>query len=266
MRSARHSPALYTLQRLSVGLSPPVFALFLLVASASGAERPTIWTLQLGATVSQMPSPAEFGIFGCGSNGGPPLARISGWRDFHLCPADEAGLHEVYFEYDDEAAYVARARDNPVAARGAGTEESAFPVITSALFDAGGVLRKLRFVTDPRPVVGADSFIANVRPRDEHYLLGPYLYPRVGMDAARDCHDLAPAPGETPVFDQFVKIDCVRIDPATNRAYSIEQRYLRKPGQGDIDGGTGLFTTGEYESQTRVEIKLLTAEASRDRP
>jgi hypothetical protein len=238
----------------------------LLVPAASAAERPTIWDLHLGQPAADQPPPAAFGVFGCGSNGGEPLARISGWRDFSSCPPEADGLHEVYFEYDDEAAFVARARDNPVAARGGGTEESAFPVITSALFDDAGILRKLRLVTDARPLAHDDAFAANLRPRDEHYLLGPYLYQRFGILAGRDCRNLPPASGETPVFGQFVKLDCLRLDAAQGRSYRIEQRYLRKPGQTDFDGETGFYTQGEYESQTRAEIADLTAAARKDKP
>jgi hypothetical protein len=244
---------------------PPIFAL-LLAVGASGAERPTIWSLQLGTTALHLPSPAEFGIFGCGSDGGPPLAKISGWRAFRDCPPDQAGLHEVYFEYDDEAAFVARAHNDPVAARGGGTEESAFPVITSALFDDAGILRKLRLVTDARPLARHDAFAANLRPREEHYLLGPYLYQRFGIVAGRDCRNLPPAPGETPVFGLFVKLDCLRFDATEGRSYRIEQRYLRKPGQTDFDAETGFYTQDEYESQTRVEIADVTAAARKDKP
>ncbi|HEV7718350.1 MAG TPA: hypothetical protein VGO70_05170 [Arsenicitalea sp.] len=249
--SERYRRACLPWQRSAAGLLPPIFAL-LLAVGASGAERPTIWSLQLGTTALDLPSPAEFGIFG--------------WGAFRNCPADQTGLHEVYFEYDDEAAFVARAHNDPVAARGGGTEESAFPVITSALFDDAGIVRKLRLVTDARPLARHDAFAANLRPREEHYLLGPYLYQRFGIVAGRDCHNLPPAPGETPVFGLFVKLDCLRIDAPEGRSYRIEQRYLRKPGQTDFDAETGFYTQDEYESQTRVEIADLTAAANKDRP
>src|ERR1700738_5111664 len=65
----------------------------------------------------------------------PPRRRLPGWSDFARCPAEPSGLHEVYFEYDDEYEYIARARDlEREVARWAGTTEASFPVIVSALF------------------------------------------------------------------------------------------------------------------------------------
>ena len=66
-------------------------------------HRLTLHSLKPGATLDQMPHWLDFRSYACGSNGGPPLRKISGWADFALCKPDENGLHEVYFEYDNEA-------------------------------------------------------------------------------------------------------------------------------------------------------------------
>ena len=80
------------------------------------------------------------------------------------CKAGPDGLHEIYFEYDDEYEYIARARDLPrEIARWAGTTEGGFPVIVSALFDDGGVLAGIRLVTDPRPDFRNDVTDADLR-------------------------------------------------------------------------------------------------------
>src|SRR5262249_18026592 len=121
-------------------------------AAAGELRRATVWDLKLGQPVSAQPSSDEFRGFACGSNGGPPRQALSGWGNFMRCPAEPTGLHEVYFEYDDEYEYIARARDLPgEVARWAGTTETGFPVIVSALFDDPGGLRLIRIVTDPRP-------------------------------------------------------------------------------------------------------------------
>src|SRR5258707_7107694 len=108
-------------------------------AAATAAEelhRSTIWDLVLGAPISAQPLPRQFQAFACGSNGGSPRAPLTGWADFKRCPADADGLHEVYFEYDDEIEFIARAHDNdPEISRWAGTPEGTFPVIPHALFD-----------------------------------------------------------------------------------------------------------------------------------
>ena len=115
-------------------------------------RRATIWDLVLGAPVSAQPAPQQFQAFACGSNGGAPRAQLTGWADFKRCPAEADGLHEVYFEYDDEIEYIARAHDNDrEISRWAGTHEVTFPVIASALFDDAGILQGVRLVTDPRP-------------------------------------------------------------------------------------------------------------------
>src|SRR5204862_3702459 len=119
------------------------------------------------------PKPQEFQNFACGSNGGPPRAQLSGWADFARCRAEASGLHEVYFEYDDELEYIARARDlDREITRFAGTTETGFPVIVSALFDDNGILRAIRIVTDSRPDYRNDVTEADLRKRDEAYLFG----------------------------------------------------------------------------------------------
>ena len=121
-------------------------------ARAQELRRATIWDLKLGQPISSQPSPDEFRGFACGSNGGPPRRPLTGWSGYKLCAAEPNGLHEVYFEYDDEYEYIARARDlQREVARWAGTTEARFPVIVSALFADDGILKAVRMVSDPRP-------------------------------------------------------------------------------------------------------------------
>ena len=130
-------------------------------SSATAAEelrRATVWDLKLGMPVSAQPASDQFRGFACGSNGGPPRRQLSGWDDFRRCDAEANGLREVYFEYDDEYEYIARARDLPrEVSRWAGTTEAGFPVVVSALFDDGGVLKGIRVVTDSRPDYRSDT-------------------------------------------------------------------------------------------------------------
>ena len=121
-------------------------------SSATAAEelrRATVWDLKLGMPVSAQPASDQFRGFACGSNGGAPRRQLSGWGDFLRCDAEANGLREVYFEYDDEYEYIARARDLPrEISRWAGTTEVGFPVIVSALFDDGWRAQGIRVVTD----------------------------------------------------------------------------------------------------------------------
>src|SRR6266571_2863657 len=122
-------------------MSIPVATLLLAVicattaADAQAPRRASVWDLKLGQPVAAQPAPQEFQNFACGSNGGPPRVQLSGWADFARCRAEPNGLHEVYFEYDDELEYIARAKDiDREITRWAGTTEVAFPVVVSALF------------------------------------------------------------------------------------------------------------------------------------
>jgi hypothetical protein len=228
--------------------------------SAAAAEpvlhRATIWDLVLGAPISAQPSPQEFQAFACGSNGGAPRAPLTGWADFKRCPADADGLHEVYFEYDDELEYIARAHDNETAiSRWAGTNEVTFPVITSALFDDSGILKGIRLVTDPRPDHRNDITEAERKKREESYQLGGVMAARFNIEADRDCKSLPPAEGEGSVGSLFIKQICERSDPAAGRRYAVRVNLYRKPGQSGVNPQLPTqLTQGQFESSARLEV------------
>jgi len=222
-------------------------------ATPDKVERLTLQDLHPGATLEQMPDWLAFRNYACGSNGGPPLRKLSGWSDFKQCKPDENGLYEVYFEYDNEAEYILRALDNPRATRFAGTTEQGFPVVVSALFSEDGVLRGLRMVTDPRADYTADQFfdLTDLRSRNDFYLLGPFVGGQVGINPARDCTMLPLAEGESKVGNTYVKLDCERIQDGLR--YILKTRYFRKAGQHGRDPTTGEITQGQYESSTVFE-------------
>jgi hypothetical protein len=219
---------------------------------AGDEQRLTIFDLKLGSSVASLPPSAEFKSFACGSDGGPPGTALGGWADYARCPPEADGLHEVDFEYDDEAEYIARAHDDYAAGWNAGTAIDAFPIIASALFDDSGRLTGLRIVTDPRQEQRDDPFL-HFRPRQEHYLLALYLKPRFGIEAS-DCRTSPATAGEAAVLGMLVKEDCVRI--AGNVRYTLSSRLLRRPGETDIDAATGMPTEGAFLSETRAEIRL----------
>ena len=182
--------------------------------------------------------------FACGSNGGPPRQSIEDWREFATCRPESSGLHEVYVRFDDEEDYIGRAIDDPLYAQGRiGTRVAGHPIILSALFDDGGILRLIRFVTDPR---------AEPDTRRMAYLLRLAVMNRYGTEGWR-CTDLPAAEGETPVGGVFVKQRCDK--RMAERALTVEAHLLRKPGQSATDPLTGEATSGQYESWTRVEIR-----------
>ena len=198
--------------------------------------------LKLGLNAQEM-STRGFGEFACGSNGGPPRQRIDDWAAYGKCRAEDSGLHEVYARFDDEDEYVGRAIDDPLfAAQRRGTRVAGHPVILSVLFDGGGILRGLRFVSDPRGDPGA---------RRMAHLLRIAIINRYDP-AGWTCTDIPPAAGETAVGGIFLKQKCEKVTP--ERALSVEARFLRKPGQSDVDPVTGDYTSGQFESWTRFEL------------
>jgi hypothetical protein len=241
---------------------PLILGLVCLMAAPAAAQpmrRATIWDLKIGAPIAEQPQPNEFRGFACGSNGGPPRAPLTGWADFKRCPAEPDGLREVYFEYDDELEYIARAHDDDrEISRWAGTHEVTFPVITSALFDDAGMLKGIRMVTDARPEHRNDITEANRKKREEAYSLGTVMASRFDIDPARDCQSVPPADGESPVGSLFVKQVCERKDVAAGRRIVVRVNLFRKPGQSAYNPQLPTqLTQGQFESSARVEVYQL---------
>jgi hypothetical protein len=222
-------------------------AVFLLLGVATAAAndlltRADIWTLQLGTPASALPRDA-FVDYACGSNGGPPQQALTGWSDYNKCPPEPNGLREVYFRYDDELEYWAKAhRARTLIAQYAGTKVADFPVILSGLFDATGILAGLRIVTDPQ---------ANAQDRKQAYTLTGFFKARYGSDGW-DCVDTPPAPGESPVGTVYINRRCTKLVKGETRAV-LETRFLRKPGQAEFSS-SGKLTIGQFESSTRLEL------------
>jgi hypothetical protein len=222
-----------------------LFAIPALPAPLGAQQRPArleIWDIALGSRVGQLPD--EFVDHACGTDGGPPSLPLEGFNEFRRCRAEGSGLREVYFRYDDELEYWAKA--NNIAdqmEQFSGTKTYGFPVIVSALIDAGGVVRGIRIVSDPRDAS---------QNREEAYFLRNFLTARFGRDNWQ-CEELPLESGETAVDGVFVKQRCRKeIDPQTSA--SLVTRYLRKAGQSRFDPRTGRETAGQFESTVRFEM------------
>jgi hypothetical protein len=212
------------------------------VSAEDVPTRADIWSLKLGAPATALPRDA-FIDYACGSNGGPPQRPLAGWSDYDKCPPEASGLREVYFRYDDEIEYRAKAhRAQTLIAQYAGTKVLDFPVIVSGLFDTGGRLAGLRIVTDPQ---------ASPQERKQAYTFTNFLKARYGGDGW-DCIDTPPAPGETPVGTLYINRRCTKLVKGDMRAV-LETRFLRKPGQAEFSG-SGKLTVGQFESSTRLEL------------
>jgi hypothetical protein len=228
-----------------------IAALAIVLASAvalghsRAQDRPTrlnVWDLRIGEAAAAIPN--GFVNHACGTDGGPPSVPLADFAQFGKCRPDANRLHEVYFEYDDELEYRARALDlRPEIRMYAGTTAYEFPVVASLLFDEAGLVKGLRLVTDPRQHLSRD--------RSEFWALATFIRQRFGDDGW-NCRDLAPAEGERPVGSLFIKNHCEKT--ANGRHLILEQRYFRKKGQRLVDPDTGQLRSEDFESATRFEM------------
>jgi hypothetical protein len=214
-------------------------------APKGGDERPTrreVWDISLGAKIAELPD--DFMDYACGTNGGPPSTPLTGFKDFRRCRPEPSGLREVYFRYDDELEYWAKA--NNLAAQMEqyiGTKTYGFPITVSVLIGDDAVVHGIRIVTDPRDPTGD---------RDEAYLLRNFLNARFGREGWQ-CEDQPAEPGETPVAGIFIKQRCVKeMDDGTRGL--LVTRHLRKPGQSQYDPHSGKETINQFESNVRFEL------------
>jgi len=237
VRVKRGARGVLSVMLLALGIVP--------VAAQRAGELPkraSILDIQIGTAASEIPE--EFVNRACGTNGGPPSIPLASFADFKKCRPDTNGLHEVYFEYDDELEYWARALDLKAEIRMyAGTTAYEYPIVASVLVDDAGKVRGERMVTDPRQHTS--------RSRVEFWTLANFLRQRYGEDGW-ECKDLPPEEGEHPVGSEFVKNHCEKT--ADGLWMILEQRYLQKEGQAFVDPHTGKAERDAYDSVTRCEI------------
>jgi hypothetical protein len=212
-------------------------------ASIQAAEdHGEIHGLKLGLHADTMTTDG-FDDFACGSNGGPPLAPLSGWDEFRKCKPEPSGLHEVYVTFDDQLAYQAKAMgDDTFPSESSGTRVGGHPVILSVLFNDDGLAQGIRIVTDPR---------APLMDRRMGQLLRLRVMAHYGEDGWT-CVNLPADHGETPVGNVFIKQRCEKMEPS--RHLIMQARLLHKAGQTDFDPVTKDFRPGQFESSTRLEI------------
>jgi hypothetical protein len=198
-----------------------------------------IFDVPLGSPVSKLPSDLWVDP-SCGTNGGPPSIRLDGFEAFARCRTEpDTGLHEVWFIYDDEWEYIARAyRDAIEIGRYSANTFYGQPIITSLLIDDGGLVQGYRVVTDPR---------APEEVRLLAHTLTVVFKAQYGTTPWQ-CVDLPPQERETPVDGTFVKQDCASV--SADRYVKVQGRLLRKPGQGDFS----VAPQGYFESSARLEV------------
>src|SRR5580693_4438224 len=208
---------------------------------------PTIWDVAIGTPVGELPDEA-FVDPACGTNGGPPGLQLGAFENFARCRAEASGLREIWFRYDDELEYIARAaRDEDAVARSNAMVVLGQPVILSLLVDPAGLVQGYRIITDPH---------ADEERRMYAYTVAIAFKARFGTDGWA-CDQLAPDEGETPITGLFVKERCRKV--ANGQEIVVESRYYYKPGQALLDPNTGLPTVNQFESSARMQMVAIDA-------
>jgi hypothetical protein len=206
---------------------------------------PKIWDIALGIPVAELPL-KDFVDPACGTNGGPPARVLKGFDEFALCPLETAtGLHEVWFRYDDEMEYIARARRSGVLIRQYQANSLAGqPITTSFLIDDAGRVQGYRIINDPRADAGT---------RIDAFNIADLFKGIAGMGIP--CTDLPPAQGERPINDVFIKEICeLNTD---GKVVRVESRRYYKPGQYAVDPNENRAIENQFESSARLEVYRL---------
>jgi hypothetical protein len=215
-----------------------------LIAGAALAQTPApkIWDVKPGTPIAALPLD-QFVDPACGTNGGPPSRVLKGFAEFAQCVRERTtGLHEVWFRYDDEMEYVARARRSDIMIRQHQANALAGqPIITSFLIDAAGLVQGYRVVNDPR---------VESRTRLAAFGLADIFKGIAGMGLV--CTNLPLAEGERPIDDWYLKEVCEKT--ADGRVVRIESRRYYKSGQYAVDPNENRLTENLFESSARIEV------------
>lgn len=227
-------------------LSAALCAAFAFVGPAlADAPKPDFRQLGLGLQATQIDVSAYDG-FACGSNGGPPLARLTGFTDYMKCAPDASGLHEVTVTFGtkierEAEMFKEQYGEELWTQKYGGTRLANFPVIMSLLFDDKGISRGFRVVTDSR---------AALEDRGRAYLLRFRVFTLYGDDGW-NCVDHPQAPPDrTPVGSEFLDQTCTK--SVDGKRLYVVGHIFRKAGQTGEDI-KGNFVPGEFESLTRWE-------------
>jgi hypothetical protein len=202
-----------------------------------------IWSVDLGQPVTRIPN-REIVNLACGTNGGPPSLFLAKPSDFAQCPPEASGLRELYFQYDDEQKYIAKALELDAPAATAGTSVYGHPAVVSVLVDATGIARGIRIVTDDH---------ASTYQRRTLYDMASNLRLRF-KSWGLDCRNIPPQDGEQSIGSIFVHAVCTGSNAKLGERLRIESRYYRRKGEMTIDPVTRKVQHNNFESLARFEL------------
>jgi hypothetical protein len=206
----------------------------------------TIWDVEFGKPITQIPLSAV-ALIACGTNGGPPSVPLKDFTEFSKCKAEASGLHEVYFTYDDEQDYIARALEEEYRFAQGGTSIYAHPVVFTVLVDDKGIARGIRIVTDES---------ASERDRRVAVRLSDNLKARYSPWSPV-CEDIPATDGQLPVGSIFIHQICTGESLDGDAVMRLEATYFRKKGQTSISLETQKVQKNYFQSATRLEVVQL---------
>jgi hypothetical protein len=230
------------MRSLKLAVLASTVAWSLIQAAQAQSPAPKIWDIKLGIPISALPLD-DFVDPACGTNGGPPARVLKGFAEFAQCAVERTtGLREIWFRYDDELEYIARARRSEALVKQHRANSLAGqPIITSLLIDDGGLVQGYRIVNDPR-VESATRIAA--------FGLADIFKGIAGLGL--QCTDLPLAEGERPIDDWYMKQVCE--STKDGRVIRIEARRYYKPGQFAVDPNDNRVTENLFESSARIEV------------
>jgi hypothetical protein len=230
------------MRNLHLTVAATTVATFVSHIALAQSPAPKIWDIKLGVPVSALPL-NDFVDPACGTNGGPPARVLRGFAEFAQCAVERAtGLREIWFRYDDELEYIARARRSEALVKQYRANSLAGqPIITSLLIDDAGLVQGYRIVNDPRVDSGT---------RIAAFGLADIFKGIAGLGL--NCTDLPLADGERPIDDWYVKEVCE--STKDGRVVRVEARRYYKPGQFAVDPNDNRMTENLFESSARIEV------------
>jgi len=163
---------------------------------------------RVGLAVDELPT-TGYRRFACGQNGSPPVTLLEGWQDYKVCPADQDGLHEVAFEYDND--YALESIE--------GTGVAGHPVLISLLFTSGGAVEAIRIFSDP---------MANSYNKRRAYILARIAKQRFGW-LDWECIDRPNEAGESEIAGIMHKDHCTK--ELGDRTITVQMSFYRLHGE-----------------------------------
>ena len=172
--------------------------------------------------------------------------RSPGGRTFAAAGPTPEGLREVYFRYDDELEYWAKANNFATEIeKYSGTKVYDFPVVLSARFDDAGMLVGIRIVSDPRDTS---------RDREEVYPLRNFLIRALSSARAGTASIFRATTARRRCSGHSSSSAAAR--PSMGRGADLQTAYFARRAKASTTPAPTRDTEGQFESLVRFELTV----------